>query len=593
MKKFAAIFMSMLLVVAMLFSTVASAASVLDPDKTTGTLTLTKYERTQADGDHGDAVTGAEFTAFQVAQLTADGTFKAIDAYKNVSVTANETEWTLDKLMQQDDYSTDKTTGGLTFTSTDIFEQLIPALQAVAQDAENPQTGVKSTEAPEGTYTFGDLPIGVYLVAETNVPKGYTVASQSFLVSIPEWDEETGVWNYDITASPKDAPVNPDKSIIGPTDEEGTVTLLDEDTVAIGDKVPYQVTANLPYYGTSLPTAWTEATPFYPTEADFNATVAGIKYALTDTMSKGLTFNDDLKVVIDNVGTAVTLAKHTDYTLTATTDDTGSTKIYVDFDWSKINQYQGKKITFTYSATVNEDAVIGPVGNDNTVVITYDNDPQIDSDDVDTDEDKTTVYTYAMDLTKTFNGEAADGTTIDASGVEFSLKLGDEKLWFITSTSGVYYSYSKEMANDTEPVEGANVTIDGVDYTITQSLNPSKDGSLSVNGLDVGTYTLVEENSIVGFSKLASDVTIIVSDKKDENGKVTGKVEAKVGDTLLNVSEENLGKFLFTVNNVKKQFNLPLTGGTGLLMFTIGGGIVIAAAIIIFSQLRKKKATDK
>lgn len=593
MKKFAAIFMSMLLVVAMLFSTVASAASVLDPDKTTGTLTLTKYERTQADGDHGDAVTGAEFTAFQVAQLTADGTFKAIDAYKNVSVTANETEWTLDKLMQQDDYSTDKTTGGLTFTSTDIFEQLIPALQAVAQDAENPQTGVKSTEAPEGTYTFGDLPIGVYLVAETNVPKGYTVASQSFLVSIPEWDEETGVWNYDITASPKDAPVNPDKSIIGPTDEEGTVTLLDEDTVAIGDKVPYQVTANLPYYGTSLPTAWTEATPFYPTEADFNATVAGIKYALTDTMSKGLTFNDDLKVVIDNGGTAVTLAKDTDYTLTATTDDTGSTKIYVDFDWSKINQYQGKKITFTYSATVNEDAVIGPVGNDNTVVITYDNDPQIDSDDVDTDEDKTTVYTYAMDLTKTFNGEAADGTTIDASGVEFSLKLGDEKLWFITSTSGVYYSYSKEMANDTEPVEGANVTIDGVDYTITQSLNPSKDGSLSVNGLDVGTYTLVEENSIVGFSKLASDVTIIVSDKKDENGKVTGKVEAKVGDTLLNVSEENLGKFLFTVNNVKKQFNLPLTGGTGLLMFTIGGGIVIAAAIIIFSQLRKKKATDK
>lgn len=593
MKKFAAIFMSMLLVATMLFSTVASAATVLDPEKTTGTLTLTKYERTQSEGEHGDAVTGAEFTAYQVAQLTADGTFKAIDAYKNVSVTVNETEWTLDKLMQQDDYSTDKTTGGLTFTSTDIFEKLIPALQTVAQDAVNPQAEVKSTEAPEGTYTFGNLPLGVYLVAETNVPKGYTVASQSFLVSIPEWDEETGKWNYDITASPKDAPVNPDKAIVGPANDDGTATLLDKDTVAIGDKVPYQVTANLPFYGTALPTAWTEPTPFYPTVEDFNTTVAGIKYVLTDTMSKGLTFNNDLQAVVANGATEVTLTKDTDYTLTATTAADGSTKISVDFDWSKINQYQGKEIKFTYSATVNESAVIGPVGNTNTVVIEFDNDPQVESDPVETEEDKTTVYTYAMDLTKTFNGEEADGTTIDASGVEFSLKNVDEKLWFITSTAGVYYSYSKEMAENTEPSEGVKVTIDSVEYTITQSLSPSKTGALSVNGLDVGTYTLVEENSIKDFSKLASDVTIIVSDKKDENGKVVGKVEAKVGDTLLNVSEENLGKFLFTVNNVKKQFNLPLTGGTGLLVFTIGGGIVIAAAIIIFSQLRKKKTTDK
>lgn len=595
MKKFAAIFMSMLLVVAIMFSAVASAASVLDPEKTTGTLTLTKYE---SDSNKSKPVKGAEFTAYQVAQLTSDGTFKALDAYKDVSVTVGETVWTLDKLMQQDDYSTDKTTGGLTFTSTDIFEMMIPALQAVAQTG---QTGIKSTEDPEGTYTFGDMPIGVYLVAETKVPKGYIVASQSFLVSIPEWDEESGKWIYDVTASPKDAPVNPDKAIVGPTPEGATdPTLLDEDTVAIGDNVPYQVTANLPFYGTSLPTSWTNATTLYPTKDKFDTTVAGINYALTDTMSKGLTFNNDLVVVIDNNGTPVTLTKDTDYTLTTSTDASDNTVIKVDFMWEKINQYQGKKIKFTYSATVNEDAVVGPNGNENSVKITYDNDPQVESDDVDTEPDKTTVYTYGMDLTKTFNGAAADGTNIDASGVEFSLSLGGEKLWFITSESGKYIAYDAKMtdnpATDVDesvaPNEGTEVTISGVKYTITQALNPTKTGFLAVDGLDAGTYTLVEENSIEDFSKLASDVTLVVSEEKND-GKITGKVIATVGNTTLNVSEANLGKFLFTVNNVSKQFDLPLTGGAGILLFTIGGGIVMAAAIIIFAQLRKKKATNK
>ena len=137
--------------------------------------------------------------------------------------------------------------------------------------------------------------------------------------------------------------------------------------------------------------------------------------------------------------------------------------------------------------------------------------------------------------------------------------------------------------------EGKEVTINNEKYTITQKLNPTREGALSVDGLNVGTYTLTEEKSVEKFSKLASDVEIVVSADKDANNKLTGKVIAKVGDTTLDTAEDNLGKFLFTVNNVSKQFDLPLTGGMGILIFTVGGGIVIAAAIIIFSQLRKKK----
>lgn len=77
------------------------------------------------------------------------------------------------------------------------------------------------------------------------------------------------------------------------------------------------------------------------------------------------------------------------------------------------------------------------------------------------------------------------------------------------------------------------------------------------------------------------------------DGSLTGAVVATIGDTTLTNSVDNDGIFTLSINNTKNRFNLPLTGGTGILLFTIGVGIVIAAAIIIFSQLRKKNTSVK
>lgn len=596
MKKFAAVFMSTLLAAATAMTTVASAASTVDQTQK-GSLTLTKYEQKEdrdSVPENEKTVSGAEFTAYKVANLNADGLYTAVEGYKNVSVVdADGTTWTLDKLLTNDKF--ENTSGGLTYTSSDIFEKLIPGLQEVSTTDDTGKM-VSDTEANPGVYKFDNLDLGVYLVVETKVPTGYAVASQSFLVSVPEWDEnengDGGEWKYDVTASPKDSPVNPDKVIV-----KSETETTDNDTVKIGDKVPYQVTANLPYYGTALPAVSAdEFTPsvLYPTKDKFVQTLAAAVYEFKDTMSKGLTYNKDMVITIGDV----TLTKDTDYTLNFTTDTaTGITTVNVNFVWANINKYQGKEIKFSYSATVNEKAEIGVEGNTNEVQLKYTNDPQTGGD-ADTNPDTTTVYTYGFDLTKLFNNAEADGTNIDASGVEFSLKIADSKQWFITAESGVYFAYSAKMADDpatdadesVAPTEGGKVTINGVTYTITQKLNPTKLGQLSVDGLDVGTYTFTEENSISGFSKLASDITIVVSESKTD-GKIDGKVIAKIGTQELNLKEDNLGVFLFTVNNTTNQFNLPLTGGMGIIMFTVAGGVIIAAAIIIFSQLRKKKKT--
>ena len=622
MKKFAAMFISVMLIVTMTFSITVSAApedevqgvsSVLTQDK--GTLTLTKYEKTsddQTSTDGKEPVSGAEFTAYKVANLTGKGLFTVVDAYKDVKVTVDGTEWSLEKLLTQDEYIDGEVhAGSFTYTSSDIFQKLIPGLQEVSK---TDTTGYKSTESAEnkGTYTFGNLPLGVYLVVETKVPAGYASASQSFLAAIPAWDNEANKWNYDVTASPKDSPINPEKIIS--QSEHGDKN----DAVAIGDLVAYEVTANLPYYGEALPTSWTAATTVYPTEEKFNDTVAAMKYTFVDTMSKGLTFynntedktdHDNMTITVDRGagnGGLLTLEEGADkdYTLTTATDpQTGETTITVDFNWAKINQYQGKTITFSYNATLNENAVVGVDGdnkNKNTVLVKYVQDPQVSTDVVSSNTSETEVYTYGFELTKLFENKAVPAG-VDATAVEFTLTHYGVAQWVAIKNgdSGKYTAYSKNMSDEKLDIiaenEGKEVTINGEKYTITKALHPDSTGKLVVRGLDDETYTLEETKSVNGYSKLASRVDIVVTADEEQGNadKLDGTVTAKMGDTTLTNSADNDGIFTLSVNNVKSQFDLPLTGGAGILMFTIGGGVVIAVAIIIFAQLRKKKTSAK
>ena len=615
-------FISVMLIVTMTFSITVSAApedevqgvsSVLTQDK--GTLTLTKYEKTsddQTSTDGKEPVSGAEFTAYKVANLTGKGLFTVVDAYKDVKVTVDGTEWSLEKLLTQDEYIDGEVhAGSFTYTSSDIFQKLIPGLQEVSK---TDTTGYKSTESAEnkGTYTFGNLPLGVYLVVETKVPAGYASASQSFLAAIPAWDNEANKWNYDVTASPKDSPINPEKIIS--QSEHGDKN----DAVAIGDLVAYEVTANLPYYGEALPTSWTAATTVYPTEEKFNDTVAAMKYTFVDTMSKGLTFynntedktdRDNMTITVDRGagnGGLLTLEEGADkdYTLTTATDpQTGETTITVDFNWAKINQYQGKTITFSYNATLNENAVVGVDGdnkNKNTVLVKYVQDPQVSTYPISSDISETEVYTYGFELTKLFENKAVPAD-VDATAVEFTLTHYGVAQWVAIKNgdSGKYTAYGKNMSDEKldtiDENEGKEVTINGEKYTITKALHPDSTGKLVVRGLNDETYTLEETKSVNGYSKLASRVDLVVTADEEQGNanKLDGTVTAKMGDTTLTNLVDNDGIFTLSVNNVKSQFDLPLTGGAGILMFTIGGGVVIAVAIIIFAQLRKKKTSAK
>ncbi|MCR8670916.1 SpaH/EbpB family LPXTG-anchored major pilin [Agrococcus sp. HG114] len=121
--------------------------------------------------------------------------------------------------------------------------------RAVVDDAADYTFGtpITGTTGDDGLVEFLDLPVGVYLVQE-DVPapsvEGPNVVIQPapFLVVLPQADEQTGDWFYDVHVYPKN------------TTALATKTVADADHQVLGTAVEWTIgsTAPVPSQGTSL-----------------------------------------------------------------------------------------------------------------------------------------------------------------------------------------------------------------------------------------------------------------------------------------------------------------------------------------------------
>lgn len=254
------------------------------------------------------------------------------------------------------------------------------------------------------------------------------------------------------------------------------------------------------------------------------------KYTVTDTMSKGLTFNNSsLKVTAND---AVT----TDYTLTSTTN--GFTLVLPETYVSTLTK--GTTIIVTYNATLNKDAVIDGDGNANEVKLSYGNHQN-------TVPSKVTTKSYQFDLVK------VDGTTNKLlDGAEFELADGETKLSFVKDTAG---NYRVAAAGE-----------DGATTTITV-----KNGKVNIYGLAGKTYTLTETKAPGGYNKLVTPETVNLT----EGSKAHATFDADVYKDGGVVVKNNAGTVL------------PSTGGMGTTLFyVIGGGLMVAAVVLLVTKKR-------
>ena len=372
-----------------------------------------------------------------------------------------------------------------TWTAADENDSTTVAAFAKAALAWAKQKGIQSAGTQEGngsSITFSNLDLGYYLVD----------SSLGALCGL-------NTTNPDATIKEKNEKPEIKKEVQTSAGDWGS-----ENNAKIGDIVEYKV--------------------------EIKVADGAQKYTVTDTMSKGLTFNNSsLKVTAND---AVT----TDYTLTPTTN--GFTLVLPETYVSTLTK--GTTIIVTYNATLNKDAVIDGDGNANEVKLSYGNHQN-------TVPSKVTTKSYQFDLVK------VDGTTNKLlDGAEFELADGETKLSFVKDTAG---NYRVATTGD----EGATTTI-----TV-------KNGKVNIYGLAGKTYTLTETKAPDGYNKLVTSETVNLADGSKTHATIVDSVYKDGGVVV----ENHAGTVL------------PSTGGMGTTLFyVIGGGLMVAAVVLLVTKKR-------
>ena len=272
-------------------------------------------------------------------------------------------------------------------------------------------------------------------------------------------------------------------------------------------------------------------------------------YVLTDTMTKGLTFNPDSLTV--KTGTS-TLSKDTDYTVdvNSTPDTDGNTNFKVTFKDSYLNTIDSDTdIVVSYTATVNKDAEIGTTGNTNTAQLKYGNDATVES--------TTKTYSYKFDLVKTDNSKKL------LTGAKFKL--------YDTKDSNTPVNLIKDAATGNYRVAEKNE--DGA----VAEIEINSYNAVTISGLNKKTYYLEETLAPEGYNKLTERQPVELGKEGFvENATLTGSGVKGAEWTSGGVQ---------VINNAGAT--LPSTGGMGTTLFyVLGGGLMVAAVVLLVTKKR-------
>ena len=437
-----------------------------------------------------NAKNGETYTIYQVLTLESSDVGKGLYSY----IPVNDAWKAYFKTEEGKKYMTVDDNGYVTTKYTETNAQELA--QALIKQAKtinyNPQS---ITADKDGTIEFTGLALGYYVVDTTvGTLCGLNTA------------------NPEVTIEDKNKKPTVEKKIV-----EGD-QLADKNSANIGDAVNFKTT--------------------------ITAQAGAKKYVLHDTMSGSLTFNDD--VVVTYNGNVLNDSDDYDYTVTKPGAD-GCT-FDVTFKDSFLNKLGANdKIEVTYSATVNDNAVVkDPMTN--KTHLTY------GDKNTETNKPETTTKTFGIPVFKYTN------VNTPLAGAEFILStdpncVDDTKnLKFTKNTEGKY-RYDKTGS------------------TTLTSLDKGRDkGRIDVEGLKAGTYYLKETKAPDGYNLLKKPVTITI----DSEGKiyVDGSGEVNNGDVRV---QNNSGTLL------------PNTGGVGTTMiYLIGGVLVLGSGVVLATKRRVK-----
>ncbi len=492
---------SYIVAIAMIFTLTAFAGGAVNAaDAETYTLTLT------------GTTTGHTYEAYQI--FTGDlseGILSNVKWGNGVTYTGNESAADVAKAL-----------GDGTMTIAQLIDKL--TLTTIAKTV---------TSAKDITFIDG-LTAGYYLVKDKDGTQANTSdAYTKFIVQVVG----------DTEAAIKSGVPTVTKKVQDTNDSTGeTSWWRDSADYDIGDDVPYQITGTMP-----------------ANIADYTT----YKYVFTDTMSRGLTYehkdNERGNAIIKIGKTTVTdsFTEKVEAVKDQNGKDTGETKVTWtcdDLTKAGVTLTPTTQVVVTYSAKLNEKAVIGGTGNPNTVNLTYSNNPNNggDGETGKTPDDKNVVFTYKTVVNKVDQA----GQSLKGAAFELEKKKSD----------GTYISVKKFTADD-------------------------KTTTFEFNGLDDGDYRLTETTTPAGYNTITPIEFTISAEHDtyaDEPTLISLSGNATTGEATFTASNTD-GSLTTDVVN-KKGSTLPETGGMGTtLLYAVGGVLVaLAAAYIIISKKHEK-----
>ncbi|MDO5695936.1 MAG: SpaH/EbpB family LPXTG-anchored major pilin [Eubacteriales bacterium] len=304
-------------------------------------------------------------------------------------------------------------------------------------------------------------------------------------------------------------------------------------------------------------------------------------YNFTDILDTSLDYAGNVKVyVVDpEVATALKpeeigklpaekmeeLVVNKDYTLTEPTTvkpktDTPETERTLKIDlitnlngpeYNTLEKHVGKKLVITFDTTINKNAIMGQV-IPNDVTLKYGHNPKDEKDKKpDTPPE---VHTGGKRFKKVDNDTVPKGL----EGAKFKVI----KKIKLAGTISIVDHY---LQND-YTWSAKNTAEDMV-------LKSGLEGDFEIKGLQYGDYELVEIEAPKGFKRIASRIPFTVN----ETSYYKNPMAVELG------TPENLQEQLMIKN---EPMDIPLTGGIGTVIFTVGGLLLMAGAVFAIKRRR-------
>lgn len=181
-----------------------------------------------------------------------------------------------------------------------------------------------------------------------------------------------------------------------------------------------------------------------------------------------------------------------------------------------------------------------------------------------TDEDIANAAEIKVTYTATLDEDAVAGTYENTAWVTYP--SGESEKDVVTVDTYAINIFKYDQANPDKGLAGAEFTLyaDEACMNAIATGETGKDGIVRFDGLDVGTYYLKETKAPNGY--VGSEEVLVV--------------------TITESAAEN------TVSVQFANSEIPHTGGTGTVLFTVAGAAIIAGAGVLFVISRKRKKVN-